>query len=349
MSRYERIEEEEEEEEEEEGSDDTVVYYGKRSSRGRRKFRDSMELEKELNIGKGVVLTWDEEEGDEDNYNDYDNKEDKEIEYIEMNNYVGVEKYALQYVYSDIANKEEIRRINESFKFDMINDELLKRGDGNYDIKEIINEYSISISKTPYKVLLHSIKPKIIAFSILSYIRGHIIENKLSNGSIRREIIQLIIISILILNAVQNASIGLQIYMNIFVERSRLMVKSIRRLEGIYEKYGDSKRIVKISEQFLVECIMMRVKRIRRWSNNAVLKTYLSLYDVKEIDQETMRLCEVKRFLLCVLMSLSIDNNNNNNTNMNTATLLWMASEEICQILRLVQIVERELFFIAYR
>ena len=157
-----------------------------------------------------------------------------------------IDSYVCMLKQSQVELKNDIHRAFEEFKFDIITDHLsppietiyyrtvsgpnITSSEHNgrqayeaYDREE--ETVSIRLSETPYLILLHSITPQLMSFSILSFLR-----RKLTLLD-RRTILSLITLAVSILNMANNSSEGLKLYSKMLIHRTQKVTYSLLQLE----------------------------------------------------------------------------------------------------------------------
>lgn len=147
---------------------------------------------------------------------------------------------------SQVDLKNEIQRAFEEFKFDIITDHLSPPNESIYyrtasgpnrTTSEHIGRHvyesldggeetvSIRLSDTPYLILLHSIRPQLMSFSILSFLRKklHLLE--------KRTILSLLTLAVSIINMANNSNEGLKLYSKMLIYRTQKLTYSLLQLE----------------------------------------------------------------------------------------------------------------------
>lgn len=252
---------------------------------------------------------------------------------------------------SEEATDLDIHTTFEEFKYDVITNYLSRTSTHFHSAIELdnsTNEYEnqddakerlfIKLRDTPYAILLHSVMPKLIVFSIGSYIRNNI---KLLG---LRAKISLTILITSIVNMVNNAKNGVKFYANLMKYRTRKLLRRISDLERYFtkekvrkRKVGTSKvNILSSSVHFLITVLVKRIHGfIMIGINPSSLWNYLVLYgldhNLEELkvvrsitnnsgncsciwNDQFARLIRtldyVKKILLCVIMS-SVELRNN--------------------------------------
>lgn len=275
-----------------------------------------------------------------------------------------------EYIYTvkqsefDLIN--EVHLMFEEFKFDIITDHLSlpmesfitrRTNNSNFDIElndkktqyldESINGIGenmvINLSETPYLLLLHSISPKLMSFSILSFLRRNILNINRTN------VLSLLILSISILNMTGNSSRGLKLYSRMLIFRTKkllillpklekYLIKSVKnksnRQNNIYYNSNFQNKKTKLnlissSIHLLISVFVKRIgKLISYVSNIGSLWKYIAVYaldnDFEEIKvirniienpvscsctwvNDPLRLISslqyVRKLLLCIIMS----------------------------------------------
>lgn len=156
-----------------------------------------------------------------------------------------IDTYMKTIIQSESELNEEIRLSFEEFKFDIITDHLsvpmdskfgqpnnnineMERNVRNNEIKETGDSIHIKLSTTPYLLLIHSIRPKMMSFSLICFIRKNFKKLSIKN------ILSLLILSISILNMTNNANIGIKLYSNMLINRTEKLMNLLLELEKYF-------------------------------------------------------------------------------------------------------------------
>lgn len=267
---------------------------------------------------------------------------------------INIDELVDRYVDNIIGSKNklnnEIYLLFEEFNFDLVTDNLLSNSHNNTinfsaDDRSINEDFEnnmfIKLSNTPYLVLIHSIKPEILSFSINCYLRKNIL--KLD----RTIILKLLILSISIINMKNNSKLGLKLYSKMVINRTRKLIKNLKDIENYYLRntINASKRTTKInflssSIHFLISIIIKKIEQLllNFGINLITLWKYLVLYGLdsnfeelkiirniienpascsciwyNELSRLVKTLQYIKKILICIIIN-SMHLNNTNTT-----------------------------------
>jgi hypothetical protein len=287
-------------------------------------------------------------------YNSY-KENNKTIEILKASSNINltidelIDNYIQNLFQSKIELNSEIHLLFEEFKFDIITDYLLTSSDdksGRFNDEEI-NEVDVSensmfikLSDTPYLLLIHSIKPKLLSFSINCYIRNNI--KRLD----KKIIMKLLILSISIINMTNNSSAGIKLYSKMLINRTKKLIKLLSELEKFFSirninfkrrnnsiiinKSTTNLNLISSSIHILISLIVKRIGILINYGINiGSLWKYLIIYGLDNNNEELKlvrniienpKSCSctwynepsrlirtlnyIKKILLCVIMSL---------------------------------------------
>lgn len=184
---------------------------------------------------------------------------------------LSIDDVADGYVYtlkqSQLELKNELHSAFEEFKFDIITDHLSLPFESTYsrslsgsyidptnansvrhfdNINDRIEEtVSIRISDTPYLVLLHSIRPQLMSFSIISFVRRRLSILK------KRTTLSLMTLAISILNMANNSTEGLKVYSKMLIYRTQRLAFTLLQLEQFLSISATTKNLAKKSNSII--------------------------------------------------------------------------------------------------
>lgn len=265
-------------------SDDTVIHYEEN------KFRYRISLDLGLDVEKdNQTSTFD----DTTEILDGITKSD-----MDVRSFLDVYIESIQNYKDEIQN--EVRSLFEEFKFDIVSDYLSSKENNksstNLTTLNSGSRMSLQLLKTPYPLLLHSLRPQLTSFSIICFLRKHFRCIKRINT------IKLMILSISILNMSNNAILGIKFYAQMMVNRVKNLIKHLMKLERYFascnisigrntmkrKSFKNSKlNIITSSMHFLISVIVKRIGQIIDLGvNMTALWKYLVVYGLEDDSEE---------------------------------------------------------------
>lgn len=214
-----------------------------------------------------------------------------------------IELYIGNLIEYEVELKNEVQLLFDEFKFDIIANHLLASDNkiGGHNLADVNqelfnrNNISIQLSKTPYALLVHSIRPKLMSFSINCYLRKHLKSLK------RKNTLVLLILSVSILNMFNNASGTLKFYSKMLICRTNKLISlfttleryfascniglarnnSKRRITGTYVNKSSKLNLISSSIHFLISITVKRMEKLLKYGVNiGVLWKYLVVYEL---------------------------------------------------------------------
>ncbi|TID31404.1 hypothetical protein CANINC_000033 [Pichia inconspicua] len=199
---------------------------------------------------------------------------------------------------------QELRSYSEEYQFEIVSNcmNLSGKKEKKFSVpphSSEDHEVSLNLLKTPYSLLLHSLRPQLIAFSLLCFIRRYFKQINLKN------LVELTILSITFLNMSNNSLIGIKIYAQMMVHRTKRIINELLRLEDYFGKFSGAinrtpyKRVfhrclnskfnlVNSSMHFLISMLVNRIERIASFGlNKCTLKEYFIIYGIDDDLEET--------------------------------------------------------------
>ena len=224
-------------------SDNTVIHYQYSTPKSQHNYRHSLDLEMDLQ----------EYAIDEDIFNTENLEGSTQTHALSIDDLM--DSYVANYLQFRNNVYNQLRSTLEEFKFDVFTNHLTmpdtssrsrystvddnNNGDDVGGIeRECLSSYGddlyFKISDTPYMVLIHSIRPKLISFLILSHLRRRLrTAGACETAKYRRANIKLFILAVSILNMSNNAQLSLTLYFNVLMNRTRQILQTL----GRFEKY----------------------------------------------------------------------------------------------------------------
>jgi hypothetical protein len=226
-------------------SDSTVIHYQYSTPKSQQNHRHSLDLEMDLQ----------EYAIDEDIFNTENLEGSTQTHALSIDDVM--DSYVANYLQFKDNVYNQLRLTLEEFKFDVFTNHLTmpdasshsrystvddnnnNNGDGVGGIEnECLSSYGddlyLKISDTPYMVLIHSIRPKLISFLILSHLRRRLrIAGACEGAKYKRANIKLLILAVSILNMSNNAQLSLTLYFNVLMNRTKQILQTL----GKFEKY----------------------------------------------------------------------------------------------------------------
>lgn len=197
--------------------------------------------------------------------------------------------------------RQEVQSLFEECQFDIISNYMSSstKIESQRHFDEVVDsKILLQLSRTPYPLLLHSLRPQLTAASLLCFLRKHFTQITHKN------LIKLIILSTTILNMSNNSLLGMKFYAQMMINRTKRIISQLLRLEeyfsgcsyninyqlnrrSIKQNKNSKLNLVNSSMHFLISMIVNRIGRIVSFGlNTSTLQKYITIYGLDDETEE---------------------------------------------------------------